>query len=209
MDRANDVQLACKWASDLLARNNFVILDSETTGLSNQDEIVQLAIIDSKGYPLLDSLVKPTVPITRAAEQIHGISREMLRAAPTMDKIWVPIFQAVGRADLVIFNAEFDLRLVKQALKPYCIYPAFPTSDRRGCRIFTNGGAIHCAMQWYSQYCGVWNEQYGNYRWQRLPGGDHSALGDCRATLELIKSMAKNYRPGLLQPATETVGEGF
>lgn len=29
-----------------------------------------------------------------------------------------------------------------------------------------------------------------NYRYQRLPGGDHSALGDARATLAVIKRMA-------------------
>jgi DNA polymerase III epsilon subunit-like protein len=26
--------------------------------------------------------------------------------------------------------------------------------------------------------------------WQRLPGGDHSALGDARATLNLVRRMA-------------------
>jgi len=30
----------------------------------------------------------------------------------------------------------------------------------------------------------------GGYRSQKLPGGDHSALGDALATLRLIKEMA-------------------
>jgi DNA polymerase-3 subunit epsilon len=49
---------------------------------------------------------------------------------------------------------------------------------------------VHCAMQWYAQYVGEWHDYWGNYRWQRLPGGDHSALGDARATLSLLKRMA-------------------
>jgi hypothetical protein len=34
----------------------------------------------------------------------------------------------------------------------------------------------------------------GGYRSQKLPGGDHSALGDALATLRLIEEMAA--RPG-------------
>jgi DNA polymerase-3 subunit epsilon len=45
-------------------------------------------------------------------------------------------------------------------------------------------------MQWYSQWVGEWNDYHQDYKWQRLPGGDHSALGDCKATLEVIRRMA-------------------
>jgi DNA polymerase III subunit epsilon len=45
-------------------------------------------------------------------------------------------------------------------------------------------------MLWYSQWVGERNEYHGDYKWQRLPGGDHSALGDCKATLEVIEAMA-------------------
>jgi len=31
-----------------------------------------------------------------------------------------------------------------------------------------------------------------NYRWQRLPGGDHSALSDCLATLKVLQAMAES-----------------
>lgn len=31
---------------------------------------------------------------------------------------------------------------------------------------------------------------YNSYRWQPLDGGDHSAIGDCRATLALLQRMA-------------------
>ncbi len=35
-----------------------------------------------------------------------------------------------------------------------------------------------------------WLPQRGGYRSQKLPGGDHSALGDALATLRLIEEMA-------------------
>ncbi|NJO78661.1 MAG: hypothetical protein HC827_09085 [Cyanobacteria bacterium RM1_2_2] len=50
-------------------------------------------------------------------------------------------------------------------------------------------------MKWYSQWVGEWNELHGDYRWQKLPSGDHSALGDCRATLTIIQEMAASYSP--------------
>lgn len=178
------------WARELLQADDFCILDTETTGLENTDQICQIALIDSVGNPLLDSLVKPTIPIHRNASMIHGIYDDQVANAPTFEEILIPLLKAIGRRDLVIYNAEFDLRLIRQSIKPYKIQLAFPTSDRRGCRVFLNGGSIHCAMLQYSQFIGEWNEYHSNYKWQRLPGGDHSAIGDCRATLGVIRKMA-------------------
>lgn len=47
-----------------------------------------------------------------------------------------------------------------------------------------------CVMNYYFQYCGEWNDYHQNYTWQKLPGGDHPAIGYCRATLAVIKEMA-------------------
>ena len=35
-------------------------------------------------------------------------------------------------------------------------------------------------------------KNWQNDRWQKLPGGDHSALGDCRATLAILHEMANS-----------------
>jgi DNA polymerase-3 subunit epsilon len=45
-------------------------------------------------------------------------------------------------------------------------------------------------MLQYAEWFGEWNSYHQSFRWQKLQGGDHSALGDCFATLELIKRMA-------------------
>jgi hypothetical protein len=46
-------------------------------------------------------------------------------------------------------------------------------------------------MLWYAPYAGEWSDYHGEYRWQRL-GGNHDALGDCRAVLELLQRAAAN-----------------
>jgi len=185
-----DYQAAINWAKELLKRDHFCILDTETTGLSNIDEICQIALVNSSGEPLLNSLVRPTVSISAAASEIHGITDKFVTDAPKFEAVFLELLRALGNRDLVIYNSEFDTRFIRQSLKAHGIQLAFAMSERRGCRIFTNGGSIHCCMTWYSQFVGDWNNYHGNYKWQRLPGGDHSALGDCKATLAVIRQMA-------------------
>lgn len=202
-----DEQAATNWACELLSRDNWCILDTETTGLGNWDEIVEVAIIDSKGTTLLNQRVKPTCPISDAAANIHGILYKHLNDCPTFDQVLLPILKAIGNRDVVIYNANYDIRLIRQSIKPYGIQLAFPTSDRRGCRIFTNGGSILCAMNWYSQWVGEWNDYHGNYKWQRLPAGDHSALGDCLATLDVIKKMAGMTAPLVITEGSKSLAQ--
>jgi hypothetical protein len=47
-----------------------------------------------------------------------------------------------------------------------------------------------CAMKRYAEFYGDWRGQQRGFRWQPLQGGNHRALGDCLATLEVIKKMA-------------------
>lgn len=166
----NDRKAAVEWARSLLEQD-FLVLDTETTGLKGDAQIVQLAVIDSSGAVLLDTLVKPTCSIPIAAWKIHGITDDMVADAPTFEHVLERLLEIIGNRTLIIYNADFDLRMLRQSSKAAGI--TYKSSEMRA----------ECAMQWYSQFV-------GNYRYQRLPGGDHSALGDARATLAVIKKMA-------------------
>lgn len=63
---------------------NYVILDVETTGLSSDDEVVELAIIDLKGNTLYNSLIKPSMAIPEEATAIHHITNDMVFSAPKL-----------------------------------------------------------------------------------------------------------------------------
>lgn len=178
------------WAQDLVKNDNWCVLDTETTGLHTEAEICQIGVVDSTGKVLLNNLVKPTVPISPESTKIHGIFDGAVQMSLSFPETLIPLLKAVGKKDVIIYNAEFDLRLMKQSVRSHGIQLAFPTSDRRGCRIFLNGGSIICAMKKYSQFVGEWNDYYGDYKWQRLPAGDHSAVGDCQAVIKLIHEMA-------------------
>ncbi len=48
---------------EMIARNNWLVLDTETTGLVAPAEVIQIAIVNPEGQVLLDSLVSPAQPI--------------------------------------------------------------------------------------------------------------------------------------------------
>ena len=56
---------------------NALILDTETTGLGDDAEVVELAVIDCAGAVLLDTLVRPSGPVPAEAAAIHGITDAM------------------------------------------------------------------------------------------------------------------------------------
>jgi DNA polymerase-3 subunit epsilon len=84
---------------------------------------------------------------------------------------------AEGRV-VVIYNKAYDLRLIRQSLARFSA--PLPFAPAR----------VECAMLQYADYVGDWNEYHQNFKWPKLAGGDHSAVGDCLATLEVIKKMA-------------------
>jgi DNA polymerase-3 subunit epsilon len=45
-------------------------------------------------------------------------------------------------------------------------------------------------MRAFAAYVGE-RSRRGSYKNQKLPGGDHTAIGDARATLRLIEQMAE------------------
>lgn len=177
----SDREQATEWARKLLTSTDWVILDTETTGLRHDAEIVQIAVIAPSGMVLLDTLVKPVRPIPWDATAIHHITNEMVADAPSFLAIAPDLREAISGLRVVIYNADYDERLLQQSAlacgwKDYDL-PIF-------------GADYTDAMEMYSQWVGEWSVRNSNYRWQRLPGGDHSALGDARACLAIIQQMA-------------------
>lgn len=87
LQQLHDRDAAIFWARTLFPprhpRQDWVILDTETTGLDTMAEIVEISIIASDGHVLLDTLIRPSNPIPPAATAIHHISDLMVVAAPT------------------------------------------------------------------------------------------------------------------------------
>lgn len=175
--RPEDELEVIQWARNVLSKKeNYLILDTETTGLGNA-EIVQIAVINLDGEVFLNTLVKPTVSIPNEVIAIHGINNEMVKYAPTFPEIHKELIDILLGKTVIIYNSTFDQNIIQYCCRINDLSPILFSS--------------HCLMLKYAQYYGEWNSYSKNYKWQKLPGGDHSALGDCQAALELLKEMAE------------------
>ncbi len=48
-------------------KDKYAILDTETTGLGKNDEIIEISILALDGTVLLDTYVKPSIPVSKGA----------------------------------------------------------------------------------------------------------------------------------------------
>jgi DNA polymerase-3 subunit epsilon len=175
-------QKATEWAQALLKIpvGNWIILDTETTGLGDLDEIVQIGVTDGAGNVLMDNiLVKPSCPISAEAQAVHHISSEMVAHAPSFQPVYEKLVEIVEGKIVVIYNRAFDKRMIEQSIKRFNGAPPLVPSR------------WECAMLRHAEWVGQWNEYHRSFRWQKLVGGDHSAVGDCLATLKVIRQMAR------------------
>ena len=66
---------------------NLVFLDTETTGLDDTAEVIEIAIVDAAGAVIFESYCRPTVPVDPGAQAVHGIGPEKLATAPAWPEI--------------------------------------------------------------------------------------------------------------------------
>jgi DNA polymerase III epsilon subunit-like protein len=174
------------WARQVVEERETLILDTETTGLDDQDEVIQLAIIDMQGHVLLYTLVRPTVPVSTEARAIHGITDAVLAQAPSFSDLYATVAGLLGNRSVLAYHADFDRRILAQTCAKYGL-PAVEVA------------AWDCVMERYAIFWGE-RSKAGHYKPQSLSTacmqqgidvhGHHDAVQDCLLTLALIKAVA-------------------
>lgn len=166
-------------------------LDTETTGLDEQAEIVEIAIVDRNGNTLLDTLIKPLSPIPPEASAIHGIYGCDVANAPSFTDVFNQV-EAIFESHLVlIYNSEFDIRLIQQS------------AAKHGIEFNAGQYSTGCIMRLYAKYWNDYSSYHDSYTWQSLvsaaaqcdietKGQAHRARTDCLTTLSVFKHMKKN-----------------
>lgn len=219
-----------KFKSLLGART--LIIDTETTGLESDAEIVEITVIDTNGNVLLDELVHPVNKVPAEATKIHGITNEMVEDArpwiEVLSDLWNIIVNEQGVDDkIAIYNSSYDVKLIKQSTRIAIKYEksagANSASDIAAfedqVKIINSAitSKAHCIMKDYALFNGEKSDR-GGYRWIKLSDAAdqcgvkvskpaHRAKADCLTTLAVMKAVAKmkqNSQPKRQEPSKRT-----
>ena len=153
-----------------------LFIDTETTGINDDDQIVEIAIVDAEGEPLFHSLVRPSIPVSEGAARVHGISDTELAEAPSWTKVYDDVRELIAGRMLVAHNASFDDQMIRQTCRAYGLRPI--------------DSQWRCTMSLLTQMNGG--------RWPRLgaalelagidepPGDSHRALHDAECVRRIV-----------------------
>ena len=132
-----------------------VYLDTETTGLGNDAEVVEIAIVDADGRSLVNTLIRPQGEVPADATRVHGLTTAILQGAPTWPEVWLQVQAAMAGRLVLIYNAEYDVRLMQQ------------TAARYGMDFDVPGAEFGDLLQLYAEFKGQ-RRGDGSLRYWRL-----------------------------------------
>jgi DNA polymerase III subunit epsilon len=162
------------------------IIDLEATGMNlSTDRIVEIAIVKvmPDGRKIVKrKLLNPEMPIPEAAVEIHGITNEMVKDAPTFRQVANEIRQFLDNTDLAGYNSNrFDIPMLAEEFLRVSL-----EFDFKSRRLLDVQKIFHTMEQRtlsaaYKFYC---NANLENA---------HSAEADASATWEVLQSQVERY----------------
>ncbi|MGH9903311.1 MAG: 3'-5' exonuclease [Pyrinomonadaceae bacterium] len=154
-----------------------LIIDTETVGAGPTVEIIEIAVGDTAGNVIYESLVRPLFnPLPPPSKHVR-FDKAAFASAPDWPEVWPAVAALIDRKLLIAYNAAFDRRAFAATCSRYQ-----QASPERGWR---------CAMQLVKKTLGVrrsltLNDACAHYG---LEGGNHRAGRDVLATYRLLRAL--------------------
>lgn len=97
----------------------YIILDTETTGTTQEDRVIQLGyiVLGSKEIEVQNEFFSSDIPIKFGAMEVHGITQDMIKAKPTcQESASYTRLQELNTNEnyMIIHNAPFDLDMLEK-----------------------------------------------------------------------------------------------
>jgi DNA polymerase III, epsilon subunit and related 3''-5'' exonucleases len=186
-DVSNTTQLrAAELARQIIAQKP-VYIDTETTGLEKDAEVIEISIVDWNGAVLFTSLVKPTRPIPADAQRVHHIKDSDVAASPAWPILWPRIRSFLYGRPVAAYNAPFDYRMMQQSHARYRL----PWRDTLN---------MVDVLPLYSDYRGVWDPVRRSMKYFKLEEAgayfkipllnEHRSAADALLVRALLHSIA-------------------
>ncbi len=166
---------------------DIVFFDLEATGLHVvKDKIVQIALIkyfeDGRKPQEWVSLINPEIEISKDAESVHGISKQMVKDAPTFKDVAEELYHFIGSSDLAGYNSNrFDIPMLIEefARAGYDLdMDSRRTIDVQKIFYRMEPRTLSAALKFY---CG------------KSLDNAHDALADVVATVDVLKGQLERY----------------
>lgn len=163
-----------------LKLNEFVVLDTETTGLTGDDEVIQVGITDMHGKELYSKWFYPEQEVNPYAAKVNHKTKKLLNGNPIFSESdWEEIKKVINGRPVLGHNIPFDKRLLSQTLKRYGI------SDDTDTVFAVMYDSKVLAKKWIrakSYHLDDLATQVGITRDEK-----HEAVDDCKMTAEFIE----------------------
>jgi DNA polymerase-3 subunit epsilon len=164
-----------------------VFIDLETTGINlATDRIIEIAIIKilpDRSRAVKHKIVNPQMPIPKASSDIHGITDDKVKDAPTFKEVANELKQFIDNADLSGYNSNrFDIPLLMEEFLRAGI-----TLDMTNRRMLDVQSIFHMMEK------RTLSAAYKFYCEKELVEA-HSAEADASATWEILEAQLERYQ---------------
>ena len=173
---------------------NEVFLDTETTGLSIQEDhrIVEIACVETKDLiptkKIFHKLINPERKVAEDASKIHGYTDEMLKEKKKFKDIANEFLQFIEGKKLIIHNASFDISFLNHELKKI---------NKKTLNIKDVVDSLEIARAKYPGVSNSLNNLCKRFNIDLSKRTKHNALLDCELLREVYINLTEQKEPSL------------
>lgn len=183
---ASPLHEAARHVQTLLNTPRVIIFSNLIKGPSwfqDEKECIEAAAIDMRGTVLLNTLIRPSSPISMTKNHSiyrHCITNEMLDAAPAWPEVFEQVQSILSMADCIVtYSPEFTIAEFEESSNIWGIDPL-------------HWPEVKDLRQLEMSFAEKWDQEFEIWEPDTLPGRSYRALFNCFACLSLMREMARN-----------------